>query len=205
MMSRLSQILAITAAAFVVTLASAQDSPDQIVKKAADDVITAIKNDKDVQAGNLSRIATLAEEKVLPFFDFARMTQLAMGRNWAMTTPEQQMALTREFKTLLVRTYSTALAQYRNQTIEVKPTKVDPTAKEATVRTAVIQSGGPSIPIDYSMEKGAGGWKVYDVLVDGVSLVTNYRSAFNDQIRKDGVDGLIKSLATRNAANAARK
>jgi phospholipid transport system substrate-binding protein len=201
-MPRFTQLLATAIAAFAVTFASAQESPDQIVKKAADDVIAAIKTDKDVQAGNFAKISALAEEKVLPFFDFTRMTRLAMGRNWAQATPEQQTALTKEFKTLLVRTYSTALAQYRNQTIEVKPLKLAPADTEATVRTSVIQASGPAIPIDYSMEKQSGGWKVTDVLVDGVSLVTNYRSAFNDQIKKDGVDGLIKSLASRNSANA---
>jgi phospholipid transport system substrate-binding protein len=201
-MQRLTQFLLAAIAAFAVTLVAAQDAPDQVVKKAADDVIAAIKNDKEAQAGNFGRIAVLAEEKVLPFFDFNRMTRLAMGRNWAQASPEQQATLTKEFKTLLVRTYSTALAQYKNQTIDVKPAKVAPADTEATVRTAVVQTGGPAIPIDYSMEKQSGGWKVTDVLVDGVSLVTNYRSAFNDQIKKDGVDGLIKSLATRNAANA---
>jgi phospholipid transport system substrate-binding protein len=201
-MQQFYKFAAATLAAFALTAASAQDAPDQIVKKAADDVIAAIKNDKDVQAGNLARVATLAEEKVLPFFDFARMTRLAMGRNWAQATPEQQTNLTKEFKTLLVRTYSTALAQYRNQTIEVKPLKLDPKDTETTVRTLVQGGAGGGIPIDYSMEKQANGWKVIDVLVDGVSLVTNYRSAFNDQIKKDGVDGLIKGLAARNSANA---
>lgn len=201
-MFRKMQRFAAALTLFAVSLASAQDAPDQIVKKAADDVIAAIKTDKDVQAGNFAKISVLAEEKVLPFFDFGRMTRLAMGRNWAQATPEQQAALTKEFKTLLVRTYSTALAQYKNQTIEVKPLKLAPTDTEATVRTAVVQGSGPSIPIDYSMEKQSGGWKVTDVLVDGVSLVTNYRSAFNDQIKKDGVDGLIKSLSARNSANA---
>jgi phospholipid transport system substrate-binding protein len=182
--------------------AVAQDAPDVVVRKAADDVLAVIKTDKEVQAGNTARVAQLAEEKVLPFFNFSRMTQLAMGRNWQMASDAQKEVLTREFKTLLVRTYSTALLQYRNQTIEVRPVKAAPGDTEVVVKSLVIQPGGQPIPIDYSMEKVAAGWKVYDVLIDGVSLVTNYRGTFNDQVRQGGVDGLIKSLQSRNQAPA---
>ena len=139
---------------------------------------------------------------MLPHFDFTRMTRLAVGRNWQQATPEQREALTKEFRTLLVRTYSTSLSQYRNQKIEVKPLQASPTDTDVVVRTAVIQEGGPPIPIDYRMEKTKEGWKVYDVVVDGASLVTTYRGSFNEQIQRAGIDGLLKTLQERNRSLA---
>jgi phospholipid transport system substrate-binding protein len=195
------RILATLLAALVPALASAQESPDALVKRATDEVLAIIKADKDLQSGNTSKVVQLAEQKVLPHFDFARMARLAAGRNWAQASDAQKEAITKEFRTLLVRTYSTSLSQYRNQTIEVKPTKLGAQDKEAVVKTAVIQQGGPQIPIDYSMEKTDSGWKVYDVVIDGVSLVTTYRGTFNDQIQKGGVDGLVKTLQERNRSN----
>jgi phospholipid transport system substrate-binding protein len=189
-------------AALIPLAALAQEGPDALVKRTTDEVLAIIKTDKDLQAGNTRKVVELAEAKVLPHFDFERMTRLAVGRNWQQATPEQRAALTKEFRTLLVRTYSTSLSQYRNQTIEVKPTKMAAGDKEATVKTAVIQQGGPPIPIDYAMEKMDSGWKVYDVLIDGASLVTTYRGSFNDQIQKTGIDGLIKTLQERNAGGA---
>jgi phospholipid transport system substrate-binding protein len=185
----------------VPALASAQESPDQMVKRVADEVLTIIKSDKDVQKGDSRKVVELAEAKVLPNFDFERMTRLAVGKNWQQATPEQRAALTKEFRTLLVRTYSTSLTQYRNQTIDVKPTKLAAGDKEAVVKTAVIQQGGPPIPIDYAMEKMDSGWKVYDVVIDGASLVTTYRGSFNDQIQKGGIDGLVKTLQERNQSS----
>jgi phospholipid transport system substrate-binding protein len=185
--------------------ASAQEAPDALVKRVTDEVLTIIKSDKDLQAGNIRKVVELAEAKVLPHFDFARMTRLAVGRNWQQASDAQKEALTKEFRTLLVRTYSTSLSAYRNQNIEVKPSKVAAGDKEATVRTAVIQQGGPPIPIDYSMEKEASGWKVYDVVIDGVSMVTTYRGSFNDQIQKGGIDGLVKTLQDRNRGSADAK
>ncbi len=192
------RILATLLAAAVPMLAAAQETPDALVKRVSDEVVAIIKSDKDVQSGNTTKIVELAEQKVLPHFDFERMTRLAVGRNWAQASDAQKQALIKEFRTLLVRTYSSALTQYRNQTIEVKPTKLAPADKEATVRTAVIQQGGPPIPIDYSMEKMDSAWKVYDVVIDGASLVTTYRGTFNDQIQKGGIDGLVKTLQERN-------
>jgi phospholipid transport system substrate-binding protein len=183
---------------FIPAMASAQESPDQLVKRVTDEVLSIIKADKDLQKGDTRKVVELAEQKVLPHFDFERMTRLAVGKNWQTATPEQRAALVKEFRTLLVRTYSTSLTQYRNQTIEVKPTKIGANDKEAVVKTAVIQQGGPPIPIDYAMEKGADGWKVYDVIIDGASLVTTYRGSFNDQIQKSGIDGLVKTLQDRN-------
>jgi phospholipid transport system substrate-binding protein len=193
------RILATILAALVPALAAAQESPDALVKRTTDEVLAIIKADKDLQSGNTAKVVQLAEQKVLPHFDFARMARLAVGRNWAQASDAQKEAIIKEFRTLLVRTYSTSLTQYRNQTIEVKPTKLGPQDKEALVKTAVIQQGGPQIPIDYSMEKtDSGQWKVYDVVIDGASLVTTYRGTFNDQIQKGGIDGLIKTLQERN-------
>ena len=186
-------------AALLPALALAQEAPDALVKRIADELVAIIKSDKDLQAGNSRKVVELAEQKVLPHFDFARMTRLAVGRNWAQASDAQKEALTKEFRTLLVRTYSTSLSQYRNQTIEVKPAKIAAQDTEATVRTAVLQQGGPAIPIDYAMEKTASGWKVYDVIIDGASLVTTYRGSFNDQIQKGGIDGLVKTLQARNS------
>jgi phospholipid transport system substrate-binding protein len=197
------RILATLAAVLLPAFASAQETPDALVKRVADEIVAIVKTDKDLAAGNQSKVVELAEQKVLPHFDFERMTRLAVGRNWAQASDAQKQELTKQFRTLLVRTYSSSLSQYRNQTIEVKPSKVGPADKETIVRTAVIQQGGPPIPIDYSMEKEDAGWKVYDVTIDGASLVTTYRGTFNDQIQKGGVDGLIKTLQERNRAPAA--
>jgi len=178
--------------------AQAQESPDAMIKRIADEVIAIVKSDKDLQNGNSARVVQLAEQKVLPHFDFTRMTRLAVGRNWSQATPEQREALTKEFRTLLVRTYSSSLSQYRNQKIEVKPLAASPADEDVVVRTAVMQEGGPQIPIDYRMEKTKDGWKVYDVVIDGASLVTTYRGSFNDQIQRAGIDGLVKTLQERN-------
>ena len=184
------------------TLALAQETPDQLVRRTTDEVIAIIKSDKDLQSGNTAKVVQLAEQKVLPHFDFTRMTRLAVGRNWAQASDAQKEALVREFRMLLVRTYSSSLTQFRDQKIEVKPTRMSAQDKDVTVRTAVIQQGGPPIPIDYNMEKADGGWKVYDVVIDGASLVTTYRSTFNDQIQKGGIDGLVKTLQERNSSSA---
>ena len=192
-------------AALVPTLAAAQEAPDALVKRTTDEVLAIIRADKDIQTGNMRKIVELAEQKVLPHFDFERMTRLAVGRNWSQTNPEQKAALIKEFRTLLVRTYSSSLAQYRDQAIEVRPSKVGAQDKDAVVKTAVIQKGGPQIPIDYSMEKAESGWKVFDVTIDGASLVTTYRGTFNDQIARGGIDGLVKLLQDRNRSGEPAK
>lgn len=188
------------------TAAVAQDTaPDELVRRTTNDVLNIIKNDKDLQSGDTRKVVQLAEEKVLPNFDFARMTQLAVGKSWREASDAQKQALTKEFRTLLVRTYSTSLTQYRNQTIDVKPTKVGAGDTETVVKTLINQPGGQPIPIDYSMAKVPTGWKAYDIVVDGVSLVTNYRSTFAEEIRKSGIDGLVKTLADRNTKSAEAK
>ena len=196
---------ATAAVSFAGTNAYAQEAADEVIRKNVNDVLAALKSDKDLQAGDTKKMEKLAEEKILPHFNFPHMTQLAVGRNWKDASDPQKTSLTEQFRTLLLRTYSSTLSQYRNQTIDVKPLKAAAADSEVVVKTAVIQSGGQPIPIDYSMEKTPSGWKVYDVLIDGVSLVTNYRSSFNTEIKTNGVDGLIKSLTDRNTKNANKK
>jgi phospholipid transport system substrate-binding protein len=193
-------------AALAVPEASAQDlTPDALVKTVTQDVIAIVKQDKEIQAGDRKKTIALVEEKVLPHFNFTRMTALAMGANWRKATPEQQQALVNEFRTLLVRTYSTALSAYRNQVIEVKPLRAKPGDTEVVVRSEVKQSGTEPVTIDYSMEQTPNSWKVYDVTVAGVSLVTTYRDTFANEVRNVGVDGLIKALAEKNRQLEAKR
>ena len=182
--------------------AYAQEAPDAMVKRVSQDVLQTIKSDPKIQAGDQARIREVMESKLAPNFDFERMTALAMGRHWREATPEQQKRLTVEFKTLLVRTYSGALTQYRDQTIDYKPLRADPNAADVLVRTEVVRQGQPPVQIDYGMEKKDNAWKAYDVVVGGVSLVTNYRDEFSEQVRAGGIDGLIKTLATKNGGGA---
>jgi phospholipid transport system substrate-binding protein len=176
----------------------AQVAPDEMVKTAATAVTTVLKSDPAI-LGNPAKLKELIENKLLPNFNFQRMTQLAMGRNWAKASAEQQTALTKEFQTLLVRTYSGALASFRNNTIDYKPLRAAAGETDVTVKTVVNQANGQGIPIDYSLEKAAdGSWKAYDIIVAGVSLVTNYRDEFNTVIRDQGVDALVKQLQAKN-------
>lgn len=185
--------------ALVAASAVAQEAPDALVKRASQEVLQIVRTDPKVQAGDQARIREVIESKLLPNFDFERMTALAMGRNWRVATPEQKQQLIREFRTLLVRTYSGALSQYRDQKMEYKPLRMAPDATEATVRTEVIRPGQSAVQIDYGMARTPAGWKAYDVIVGGVSLVTNYRDDFSEQIRSGGIDGLIKTLASKNS------
>ncbi len=185
-------------AIFATTSAFAQTGPDEIVKTAATSVTTVLKSDPAI-LGNAAKLKELIESKLLPNFNFTRMTQLAMGRNWAKASPEQQSALTKEFQTLLVRTYSGALSNFKNNTIDYKPLRMAAGETDVTVKTVINQANGQGIPIDYSLEKGAdGSWKAYDIIVAGVSLVTNYRDEFNTVIRDQSVDALVKQLQSKN-------
>lgn len=175
-------------------------TPDQLVKKTADDVIEVIKADKDIQAGNQQKIFALAEEKILPNFDFERVSRLVLGKNWSKATPEQKTTFQAEFKTLLLRTYATALSKYKNQTIEYKPFRMEAGAETASVKTAIQQPGGDPIAVDYTLGKKGDDWKVYDIVIEGVSLVTNYRSQFAQEIRQNGLDSLNTKLAEKNKA-----
>ncbi len=194
-----SWFLLVLGALLVGSAAFAQvDSPDGLIKKVTEDVLTIVRQDKDIQSGNAKKVIELVEAKVLPNFNFQHMTALAMGKDWNKASPEQKKRLAEEFKTLLVRTYSNALTGYRNQTIRYKPTKMQPGDDDVVVRTEVVQPGSKAIQLDYSMEKMADGWKVYDVVVAGVSLVTNYRDTFNQEVRANGVDGLLQMLVNKN-------
>ena len=198
-------LLATTLIAFTGLALSQDVPPDELVRKSTTEVLAMLKADKDLAAGDPAKVDKLASEKILPYFNFQRMTQLAVGRAWREASDQQKTALVEEFRKLLVRTYSSSLSQFRNQTIEVRPLKLAATDTEVVVKTTIAQSGATGIPIDYSMEKAKDGWKVFDVLIDGVSLVTNYRSSFATEIKNTGIDGLVKSLSDRNAKNAARK
>ncbi len=178
----------------------AQDiAPDALAKKVTDEVLIILRSDKDIQSGNTRKVYELVEAKVLPNFNFTRMTRLAVGAPWRQANPAQQQGLTNEFRTLLVHTYASAFSQYRDQVIEYRPLKMQPADTEVTVQSRIKQSGGGDpIEVNYSMEKTEQGWKVYDVIIAGVSLVQNYRSTFTNEIQKNGIDGLIASLTTKN-------
>jgi phospholipid transport system substrate-binding protein len=182
------------------TLAFASDGPDVLVKKTAEDVLAVVKRDADIQAGNQQKIFALAEEKILPNFDFERVSRLVLGKNWSVATPEQKTAFQTEFRTLLLRTYATALSKYKNQTIEYKPFRMADGATTADVKTQIVQKGGQPIEVNYSLAKQGDNWKVFDIVIEGVSLVTNYRSQFAEEVRQNGLDSLNKKLADKNAA-----
>lgn len=181
------------------TAQAADMPPDVLARTTTQEVLTILKQDKDIQNGNQAKVYQLVEAKILPNFDFNRMTQLAVGKHWPRATAPQKQALVTEFRNLLVRTYSSSLTQFSNQTVDFKPLTLKPDDTDVTVRSEIRQPGGQPIPIDYSMYKTAFGWKVYDVAIDGVSLVTNYRASFSNTIRQNGIDGLIKTLATQSA------
>jgi phospholipid transport system substrate-binding protein len=185
---------------------SANLAPDKLVDQTVQEVIDIIRKDEALRNGDKEKMLDLIETKILPHFNFNRMTQLAMGQHWSKASPEQQTKLVDEFRTLLVRTYSNALTSYQDETIKVNPIPALGDRTETSVRSIVIQGKGKEpIPIDYAMEKKADGWKVFDVTVAGVSLVTNYRGSFNSQVRKGGVEGLIKALADKNKSLEGKK
>jgi phospholipid transport system substrate-binding protein len=196
-----------TLLALLIPLAQAEAlAPDVLVKSITEEVVAILKRDKDIQSGDTKKVADLIDTKIVPHFDFIRMTRIAMGRNWRLASPDQQKNLAGEFKTLLVRTYSTALSNFRDQQIDYKPLRAKPEDPEVTVKSDVKQSGSSQpVSIDYEMEKTPDGWKVYDVKVGGVSLVTTYRDTFASEVRDHGVDGLIKSLVEKNRQPKAGK
>ncbi|MNC84839.1 putative phospholipid-binding protein MlaC precursor [compost metagenome] len=173
-------------------------APDVLAKSVTDEVLAVLRADKDIQAGNTKKVVDLVEKKVLPHFEFTRMTRLAVGPNWRKAAPEQQKALVNEFRSLLVQTYAATLAAYRDQVIEYRPLRMQPGDTEVVVKSLIQQSGGKPITVDYRMEKTASGWKVYDMVVADLSLVQNYRGSFETEVRKGGIDGLIKALADKN-------
>ncbi len=179
--------------------ASAQPvAPDVLVRGTTEEVVRIVKQDKELRNGDPQKVYELVDTRVLPHFDFRAMTQLAVGRHWRSASPEQQAALVKEFRTLLVRTYSAAIGSVVDYRIDFKPLRMRPEDTDVVVNTEVSRPGSPPVTLDYRLERQANGWKVYDVLVDNVSLVTVYRNSFNNEVRRGGIDGLIQSLVRRN-------
>ncbi|MCL2160351.1 MAG: ABC transporter substrate-binding protein [Betaproteobacteria bacterium] len=173
--------------------------PDELVRKVTDEVLTIVRSDKSIQAGDMNKMLALVDEKVLPHFNFRRMTSLAVGQHWRSASPQQQERLIAAFRILLVRTYSHALIEFRDQAIEVKPLRGSLNEKNTRVSTEVRQAGSQQpILLEYSLEKGDKGWKVFDVIVAGMSLVVNHRNSFADEISAKGIDGLIASMEAKN-------
>lgn len=194
----MKKLFALLFAGFVSGAVFAQEAPDVLVQRVTEDVLEIIRKDKDIQNGDTHKVIELVEKKVLPNFNFTHMTALALGKEWRKASPQQQQQLTAEFKTLLVRTYSNALTGYKNQKVVYKPFKMAATDTDVLVRTEVHQPGNKPVQLDYSLEKLDASWKVYDVVVAGISLVTNYRDQFAQEVRNGGVDGLIASIAAKN-------
>ncbi|PKO34288.1 MAG: hypothetical protein CVU34_09550 [Betaproteobacteria bacterium HGW-Betaproteobacteria-7] len=194
----MKNLLALAAAACLSLPVFAQQAPNDLVQQVTEDVLEIIHKDREIQNGSTDKVIDLVDKKVLPHFNFRRMTALAVGKDWRKATPQQQQQLATEFKTLLVRTYANALTGYRNQKVVYKPFRMKPEETDVLVRTEVQQPGNKPIQLDYSLELRDGVWKVYDVTVAGISLVTNYRDQFAQEVRAGGVDGLIASIATKN-------
>jgi len=208
-MKTLARILLLLLVTSFARAQAPQDvTPDVLVKAVTLEVVDLIAKDKEIQSGNRTKLIALIDEKVLPHFNFTAMTALAMGQNWNKATPEQKKLLTQEFRTLLVRTYASALAAYSEQKFDFRPLRAKATDTDVTVNVRVLQQGAQPVPIDYNMEKTSAGWKVYDVMVGGVSLVANYRTEFANVVRESGIDGLIRNLQSKNhppARQAAEK
>ena len=180
--------------------AGAQElGPEELVRKVTADVLDSVKADKQLKAGDRKKALALAEQKILPHVDFREATQLAMGRFWYTATPAQQEQVVNEFRSMLVRIYSNAIDVYRGQTLKVLPVRMAPGATEVTVRNRYLSEGRPPVPVEYSMKKTPEGWKIYDIAVEGVSLVLTYRAEFESITRVSGVNGLIKRLQQKNA------
>ncbi|MEQ1526823.1 MAG: ABC transporter substrate-binding protein [Gallionella sp.] len=192
-------LLAVTMFAVFGTARAVVVTPDALIKSTVQDVTTIIKHDQEIQAGNQKKIVALVDSKVLPNFDFTRMTQLAVGKYWRTATPEQKQLLTSEFRNMLVRTYTKVFTVYRDQAIEVKPLKMAADATEATVQTVISKPGTSAVSVNYEMKKSADGWKAFDIVIEGASMVMSYRGTFASEIQANGIDGLIKSLAAKNA------
>jgi phospholipid transport system substrate-binding protein len=196
-------LLALWLVAAASAAIAADLAPDELVRKVTAEVMDAVGRDRASRPVDRAAAIAIAEEKILPHVDFAEATRLAMGRSWRLATPEQQAALLTEFRTLLVRTYATALEGLRDQRVEQDPLRMSPADVEVRVRDRFIKSGTPAVTIDYQMRKTADGWKVYDIVVDGMSLVLNYRDSFEHEVRRTGVDGLIATLQAKNRAGGA--
>jgi phospholipid transport system substrate-binding protein len=203
MMTYAARRLVFTAIVLTMAMASALAAlvpPDVLVRQTVEDVLSIIRSDKKVQAGDVNRIAEIMEQKVAPHFDFPRMTRLAVGRPWRQATPQQRSELVSEFQTLLIRSYASAFTMYKSIAVEYKPLRMSSDATDATVNTLIRLPGGAQpISVDYDMQLTDGQWKVFDVRIDGASLIINYRNVFSQEIQRGGVEGLIESLKQKNA------
>lgn len=197
-MKLISKFLVGISLCIFITSANAEVAPDVLVKQTADEVLTIIKNDKEIQAGNKQQLYALVEAKILPNFDFDRVCRMVLGKSWRSATPEQQAIFQKEFRSLLLRTYASALGKYKDQVIEYKPLRMEGDAKNVSVKTQILQPGGQPVAVDYDLIKSEHGWKVYDIVIESVSLVTNYRSQFSNEIRLNGLDSLNKKLEEKN-------
>lgn len=205
-MKTAQKILLIMSFFGITTLANAEMvAPDVLMRNTVQEVLTVVKQDKDIQAGNQAKVLALVDAKVLPHFDFVRMTQLSVGKYWRTASAEQKQALVKEFRSMLIRTYTKAFTGYHDQTVEVKPVKMAAADTETTVKTNILKPGAPSVSVNYEMEKTADGWKVFDLSIEGAGLVPTYRSTFAKQIEDSGIDGLIKTLADKNANSSFNK
>jgi phospholipid transport system substrate-binding protein len=199
----MSKLLAFLAGAALAFNVSAQElAPDQLVQKITDDVLAAIKSDKQLAGGDKQKALKLAEEKVLPYIDFEQATRLAVGRAWSQASPEQKKKLVTEFRNMLVRTYSNAIEAYQGQTLKVLPARGKQDPEDTVVRTQFVRAGGQPLTIEFHMRQADKAWKVYDIVVEGVSLVMTYRSEFDAVVKQEGLDGLIKRLAQKNSPAA---
>lgn len=194
----MKKLIAVFFSVLLAVPALAQEAPDVLVKRVTEEVLEIVRKDREIQDGSTQKAIDLVDQKVLPNFDFRHMTALAVGKDWKKASPGQQQQLTAEFKTLLVRTYSNALTSYKNQKIVYKPFRMNSDDSEVLVRTEVIQPGSKPVQIDYNLKKSDTSWKVYDVVVAGISLVTNYRDQFAQEVRSGGIDGLIAAIAAKN-------
>jgi phospholipid transport system substrate-binding protein len=185
--------------------AQAMTPPDVLARSVTNEVLAVLRADKDIQAGSQKKVVDLVEKKVLPHFNFVRMTQLAVGRHWREASPEQQKLLVVEFRTLLVQTYAATFTAYRDQAIEYRPLRVQPDETDVVVKSLINQSGGKPVTVDYRMHKSNDGWKVYDVVVGDLSLVQSYRGSFNSEVQKGGIDGLVKALTEKNKQLVSRQ
>jgi len=191
-------LLIILALVMSITV-SAAEAPDLFVKKIADEVFEILKTDKDLKAGNKEKAYKITEEKILPYFDFDRISKLVLGKAWPAASKEEQEAFKKEFRLMIIKTYGSALLKFKDQTLNYKPTRFQPSDEEVLVRTEILQSGAPPLPIDYMLEKDGSSWRVFDIIIEGVSLVTNYRGQFSNEIKQNGIASLITKLAEKNA------
>ena len=191
-------LLIILALVMSITV-SAAEAPDLFVKKIADEVFEILKTDKDLKAGNKEKAYKITEEKILPYFDFDRISKLVLSKAWPAASKEEQEAFKKEFRLMIIKTYGSALLKFKDQTLNYKPTRFQPSDEEVLVRTEILQSGAPPLPIDYMLEKDGSSWRVFDIIIEGVSLVTNYRGQFGNEIKQNGIASLITKLAEKNA------